>query len=102
MGPRARQGEGARAKERKKERDREKEKAKEEELKRMYKRLAEHYKCMGHFIRTKVEPTIFYLPATHNSKTRRLLAETEDAIQGKVRGLEAQAASVGKSSRREE
>lgn len=88
--------------EKERERDREKEKAldkerQEGELKAMYKRLARHYECMGHFIRTKVEPTIFYLPAQHNSKTRKLLAETQDAIAGKVKGLEAQAASVGRS-----
>lgn len=85
-----------------KEREREKatKKAEEEaELKDMYTRLAKHYECMGHFIRTKVEPTIFYIPAQHNSKTRKLLAETQEAISGKVRGLEQQAAAVGRPTR---
>jgi hypothetical protein len=62
----------------------------------LLKRLAKHYQCMGNFIRTKVEPTIFYLPAHHTSRTRKLLEESKDAIAQKVKGLEAQAAAVGR------
>ena len=74
----------------------EEKKSKDEETKAVCKRLAAHYECMGNFIRTKVEPTIFYLPARHNSATKRLLAETRGAIQQKVKTLEQQAAAVEK------
>lgn len=77
------------------------EKAKDDEAKRLriergikYKEtvllqrwLEDHYKNMMNFIRTRSEPTIFYLPAKHTSGTKKLLQETTSTIQKKVLSL---------------
>ncbi|CAE7731325.1 unnamed protein product [Symbiodinium sp. CCMP2592] len=39
------------------------------------------------FIRTRADPTLFYLPAKHNPETEKCLQETRDTIQQKVRLL---------------
>lgn len=50
-------------------------------------RLAEHYSHMMNFIRTKAEPILFYLPATHNSESQRCLEETQKTIRRKIEML---------------
>merc|ERR1740121_538741 len=45
---------------------------------------------MMNFIRTQAEPTIFYLPASHNDKTKAQLAETREAIKQKISSLKGQ------------
>ena len=50
-------------------------------------RLAEHYSHMMNFIRTKVEPILFYLPAKHNSESQRCLEETQKTIRRKIEML---------------
>merc|ERR1719393_207392 len=53
----------------------------------LQKRLEEHYSLMMNFIRTKAEPTIFYLPSEHNPQTERRLEETRSAIRQKLESL---------------
>lgn len=50
-------------------------------------RLAEHYSHMMNFIRTKAEPILFYLPATHNAESQRCLEETQKTIRRKIEML---------------
>merc|ERR1719281_1686220 len=47
-------------------------------------RLEEHYGAMTNFIRTKAQPTIFYMPAKHNKATEEALEETKAAIKEKI------------------
>merc|ERR1719163_1992108 len=61
----------------------------EKETLLLQKRLKQHYSLMMNFIRTKAEPTIFYLPAKHTPRTEQLLKETRVAIRHKVASLEA-------------
>lgn len=62
----------------------------EKEQMLLQKRLENHYSLMMNFIRTKAEPTIFYLPASHNSETRAQLDETRRAIKHKISSLKGQ------------
>lgn len=84
---------------RRKEEKEEARRKEEKETKALCKRLAKHYECMANFIRTKCEPTIFYLPARHTKLTRKLLDETRDAISQKVEGLEEQMGGARERSR---
>jgi len=56
----------------------------------LQKRLEGHYSLMMNFIRTKAEPTIFYLPAKHTKDTEHSLEETRAAIKHKVASLKVQ------------
>ncbi len=60
------------------------------EAEHLRRRLEDHYGKMKNFIRTRAEPTIFYLPAKHNKKTEELLEDTRSAIAQKVTSLQAQ------------
>lgn len=51
------------------------------------KRLENHYGRMRHFIRTRAEPTIFYLPAKQTNLTTELLDDTRQAIDSKIDSL---------------
>jgi len=62
-------------------------KIEEKELLLLQKQLEAHYSRMMNFIRTKAEPTIFFLPAKHTSETERMLEETREAIRHKVASL---------------
>merc|ERR1712218_575902 len=57
------------------------------ELVILQKRLEEHYGLMMNFIRTRAEPTIFYLPAKHIPETEAMLKETRSAIRRKISSL---------------
>jgi hypothetical protein len=57
------------------------------EMQGLQRRLESHYSSMQNFIRTRAEPTIFYLPAKHNSETRKQLEETRAAINHKISSL---------------
>merc|ERR1712151_868595 len=57
------------------------------ELVLLQKRLEGHYGLMMNFIRTKSEPTIFYLPAKHIKATTTLLEDTRTAIKRKIGSL---------------
>merc|ERR1712056_37102 len=57
------------------------------ELVLLRKRLEDHYKLMMNFIRTKSEPTIFYLPAKHIKTTEAMLQDTRAAIKRKIGSL---------------
>jgi len=59
----------------------------EKEMLLLQQRLEGHYMHMKNFIRTKVEPTIFYLPVKHTPETERFLEETRRAIEQKIRSL---------------
>mmetsp|Transcript_45874 Transcript_45874/g.116663 ORF Transcript_45874/g.116663 Transcript_45874/m.116663 type:complete len:230 (+) Transcript_45874:1793-2482(+) len=59
----------------------------DKEMHLLQQRLEGHYTDMKNFIRTRAEPTIFYLPAKHTSKTQRCLEETRSAIEQKIRAL---------------
>merc|ERR1719329_1855442 len=62
----------------------------EKELLLLQLRLEKHYGLMMNFIRTKAEPTIFYLPAKHTKETESMLEETRDAIKHKITSLKVQ------------
>merc|ERR1719464_1339757 len=66
----------------------------EKELLLLQKRLEEHYSLMMNFIRTKAEPTIFYLPAKHTTETEQMLEETRTAIKHKIASLQVHLQSV--------
>merc|ERR1719215_2045344 len=71
--------------------DREIERAIEEkEMLLLRRRLESHYSLMLNFIRTKAEPTIFYLPAKHTEETKASLEETNEAIKHKIASLKVQ------------
>lgn len=61
--------------------------AKEKELVHLEKRLERHYTAMKNFIRTRAEPTIFYLPKKLSSRSEGNLEETRDAIEAKIKDL---------------
>eukprot|EP00933_Yihiella_yeosuensis_P027424 TRINITY_DN21322_c3_g1_i1.p1 TRINITY_DN21322_c3_g1~~TRINITY_DN21322_c3_g1_i1.p1 ORF type:complete len:326 (-),score=134.85 TRINITY_DN21322_c3_g1_i1:131-1108(-) len=52
--------------------------------------LETHYSLMMGYIRTKAQPTIFFLPAKHTRETEKLLEETRSAIKHKISSLKAQ------------
>lgn len=56
----------------------------------LQRRLESHYGSMLNFIRTKTEPTIFFLPAKHVKETEKALEETRVAIKHKLASLKAQ------------
>lgn len=62
----------------------------EKELLLLQLRLEKHYGLMMNFIRTKAEPTIFYLPSKHTKETESMLEETRDAIKHKITSLKVQ------------
>lgn len=61
----------------------------EKEMLLLQRRLESHYSLMMNFIRTKAEPTIFYLPAKHTKETEQALEETRAAIKHKISSLKA-------------
>lgn len=61
--------------------------AQEKETQYLEKRLERHYTAMKNFIRTRAEPTVFYLPKKHTSKTQGRLDETKDAVEQKIKAL---------------
>merc|ERR1712050_619810 len=60
------------------------------ELLLLQKRLEGHYSLMMNYIRTKAEPTIFYLPAKQTKETEFALEETRAAIKHKIASLKVQ------------
>mmetsp|Transcript_77734 Transcript_77734/g.140259 ORF Transcript_77734/g.140259 Transcript_77734/m.140259 type:complete len:368 (-) Transcript_77734:131-1234(-) len=62
----------------------------EKELVLLQLRLESHYSLMMNFIRTKAQPTIFFLPAKHTRDTEKLLEETRSAIKHKIASLKVQ------------
>jgi len=62
----------------------------EKEILLLQRRLEGHYSLMMNFIRTKAEPTIFYLPAKHTKDTDHVLEETRAAIKHKIASLKVQ------------
>lgn len=56
----------------------------DKELQELHLRLSEHYSYMQHFIRTRTEPTIFYLPAKHTPATEKLLEESKAVVEQKL------------------
>jgi len=62
-------------------------KAQAAEMRALQRRLETHYSSMKNFIRTRAEPTIFYLPAKHNAETQKQLEETRSAINHKITSL---------------
>jgi len=74
----------------------------EMELLLLQKRLEGHYSLMMNFIRTKAEPTIFYLPAKHTKDTELALEETRAAIKHKTASLKVQLQPVGEEAQAED
>merc|ERR1711865_620380 len=62
-------------------------KAEAKEMQALQRRLELHYSSMKNFIRTRAEPTIFYLPAKHNDMSQTQLEETRAAISQKIASL---------------
>lgn len=62
----------------------------EKELLLLQRRLESHYSMMMNFIRTKAQPTIFFLPAKHTRDTEKQLDETRTAIKHKISSLKVQ------------
>jgi len=62
-------------------------KAEAKEMRALQGRLEDHYSSMKNFIRTRAEPTIFYLPAKLNGEAQRQLEETREAISQKIKSL---------------
>lgn len=61
----------------------------EREMTLLQHRLEAHYSLMKNYIRTRTEPTIFYLPVKHTRETKQALQETREAIESKVASLRA-------------
>lgn len=61
----------------------------EKDMRLLQSRLESHYGDMMNFIRTKAEPTIFYLPAKHTRESEQALEETRAAIRQKIASLKA-------------
>lgn len=59
------------------------------EMINLQRRLEDHYMAMKNYIRTKAEPTIFFLPARHSSASKKELEETRAAISAKIKSLKA-------------
>lgn len=66
----------------------------EKELLLLQRRLESHYGLMMNFIRTKAQPTIFFLPAKHTRDTEKQLEETRAAIKAKIASLKVQLQQV--------
>lgn len=66
-----------------------------QQMKLLQRRLESHYSLMRSFIRTRSEPTIFYLPRKHTKESKRALQSTREAIDQKVASLEDHLRSVG-------
>jgi pinin len=58
-------------------------------------RLESHYSLMMNFIRTKAEPTIFYLPAKHTKDTEQALEETRAALKHKIASIKVSVSEDG-------
>lgn len=82
------------AAESKRQREEEDAKAEAKEMQSLQRRLEAHYGSMKNFIRTRAEPTIFYLPAKHNSESKRELEETRAAISQKIASLKVHLQTV--------
>jgi len=52
--------------------------------------LESHYSNMMNYIRTKAQPTIFFLPAKHTKDTEKQLEETRSAIKNKIASIKVQ------------
>jgi len=65
--------------------------AKELELLKL--NLENHYTRMMNFIRTRSEPTLFWLPSVHCDQSRALQEETRAAIEHKIESLNEQFAA---------
>jgi len=59
----------------------------EKEMVLLQGRLEGHYAMMKNFIRTRAEPTIFYLPVKHTPETEESLNETRVALEQKILSL---------------
>jgi len=77
-------------------------KAEAKEMQNLQKRLEFHYSSMKNFIRTRAEPTIFYLPKKHNSESKRQLEETRTAIGQKISSLKVHLQSTAASDDEED
>lgn len=77
-------------------------KAEVKEMQNLQKRLEFHYSSMKNFIRTRAEPTIFYLPKKHNSESKRQLEETRTAIGQKISSLKVHLQSTAASDDEED
>ncbi|CAJ1457427.1 unnamed protein product, partial [Effrenium voratum] len=62
----------------------------EKEVLLLQRRLENHYSLMMNFIRTEVQPPIFFLPAKHTRDTEKQLDATRADVKGKIAGLKAQ------------
>jgi len=62
----------------------------EKELLLLQRRLESHYSVMMNFIRTKAQPTIFFMPAKHTRDTEKQLEDTRTAIKHKISSLKVQ------------
>jgi len=56
----------------------------------LQRRLEQHYGLMMNFIRTKAQPTIFFMPAKHTRDSEKQLEETRAAIKHKISSLKVQ------------
>eukprot|EP00439_Symbiodinium_sp_Y106_P087124 s181_g40.t1 len=62
----------------------------EKEVLLLQRRLENHYSLMMNFIRTEVQPTIFFLPNKHTRDTEKQLEESRDALKNKIATLRMQ------------
>ncbi|CAE7655367.1 unnamed protein product [Symbiodinium pilosum] len=62
----------------------------EKEVLLLQRRLENHYSLMMNFIRTEVQPTIFFLPAKHTRDTEKQLEESRDVLKNKIATLRMQ------------
>ncbi|CAE7597935.1 unnamed protein product [Symbiodinium natans] len=62
----------------------------EKEVLLLQRRLENHYSLMMNYIRTEVQPTIFFLPAKHTRDTEKQLEESRDALKNKIATLRMQ------------
>jgi len=60
------------------------------ELELLKLNLETHYTRMMNFIRTRAEPTLFWLPAIHCDESRTVQGETRAAIEHKIESLNEQ------------
>lgn len=56
----------------------------------LQRRLENHYSLMMNFIRTEVQPPIFFLPAKHTRDTEKQLEATRKGIKSKISALKMQ------------
>ncbi|CAK9050382.1 Hypothetical protein (Fragment) [Durusdinium trenchii] len=62
----------------------------EKEVLLLQRRLENHYSLMMNFIRTEVQPPIFFLPAKHTRDTEKMLDATRAGIKKKIATLRMQ------------